>query len=323
MDKHILALPPHLRADLQAVEQQLLNLQVTSPVHQAAIQALVTGNGKMLRATFVILASTWGQTSPARQRVIKAAAAVEIIHLASLVHDDVIDDATLRRGQPTLSARFGQQTAIYLGDFLFTKYFELLLSYSTDFANLQSCVTAMKAVLAGEIQQTELNFNLQRTEAEYLQSVQGKTNELFRLSFGQGAKLANATTAVVETAEALGNQIGFAFQILNDLGDFAIDPQTGVPRLHDVQEGTYTLPIIKTLASDRGAELSALLKKDHLETGDLVTIVQLVKASGGLAAARAEGERYLNQAEQLLHELPANDSTRLLMRLLHHVFAQL
>ncbi|USS89139.1 polyprenyl synthetase family protein [Fructilactobacillus cliffordii] len=323
MDKLTHVLPPQLQTDLHAVEQRLLQLNVENPTQKAALQKLITGSGKMLRATFVLLASTWGPETPDRDRVINAAAAVEVIHLASLVHDDVIDDATIRRGQPTLNSQFGEQTAIYLGDYLFTKYFELLLSYSTDFTNLEYCVTAMKAVLAGEIQQTELNFNLHRTEADYLRAVQGKTNELFRISFGQGARLAGADYATAQTAEELGNQIGFAFQILNDLTDFRVDPKTGLPRLNDVQEGTYTLPIIKTLASDRGPELAVLLKKDHLELGDLNLIVQLVTESGGLAAAQTIGENYVHASLQLLDQLPQNSSTRLLRKLLHRVFATL
>ncbi|USS88270.1 polyprenyl synthetase family protein [Fructilactobacillus hinvesii] len=323
MDKLTLALPSQLQSDLHAVERRLLQLNVENPVQKSALQKLITGSGKMLRATFVLLASTWGPITPNRDRVLNAAAAVEVIHLASLVHDDVIDNATRRRGQPTLNSQFGEQTAIYLGDYLFTKYFELLLSYSTDFANLDYCVQAMKAVLTGEIEQTELNFNLHRTEQDYLKSVQGKTNELFRISFSQGVRLAEADPVVCQTAEELGNQIGFAFQILNDLTDFQINPQTGLPRLNDVQEGTYTLPIIKTLQSDQGPELATILKKDHLKVGDLNVIVQLVKESGGLAATKTIGEGYVHSALQLLNQLPQNNSTKLLRKLLHRVFATL
>ncbi|KRK58148.1 polyprenyl synthetase family protein [Fructilactobacillus fructivorans] len=312
---------PDLEKELEQVQSIITDeIQVPEANFEQGIEQLVTGNGKMLRAALVLISGHFGKVTVDRQKLLKAAASIEVIHLASLVHDDVIDQSDLRRGESTLNSQFGQREAIYLGDYLFTKYFEMLLDYAPSFDNLRYNVESMKDVLFGELAQDVSKFDLDRSEQDYFDSIQGKTAELFKVAMGEGAILSQADQSTIQVAEKIGLNFGMAFQIRDDLLDFEPVIETEKPTLHDASEGVYTLPVIEALKTADAPQLKKILKKDQLDKADLKQIVEIVSDSGGMKAARQIYDQYLDDAFHLIAKLPQSESTVILKTIISELF---
>lgn len=295
---------------VQDIIQQQLKL--TQSDYQAALLALINAKGKMLRSRFLLIMNQLGP-KPNDELAEKTAAAIELLHLATLIHDDVLDNSAVRRGVPTLNTQFPLKDAIYLGDYLFTCYFNLITEVSPDFLNLTYNVRGMRAILTGELEQDHAQFQFDRTIDDYIESVKGKTAALFEIACGQGLMISRADFAQIKIGERIGQLFGIAFQIKDDILDFIPQIDTGKPKLNDVKSGVYTLPLIYALNGPKQTELADLLQQEPLP---LKQITQLVDQSEGLQAAQKAVNGYLTEVDDLIHQLPDKPARKQLEKIL-------
>jgi heptaprenyl diphosphate synthase len=306
---------PRIQTELGNLQPYLLkvvNLN-NQPIHHKVLQ-LLKASGKLLRPGFFYIFSEFGQKrEPATLR--SGAAAIELLHVATLIHDDVIDQSPVRRGVATIHTEYGQKNAIYAGDYLFTCYFTEVLKASQDPKNMQRHVKAMQLILNGELDQMSYNYNPKMTTQDYFHEITGKTAELFRLSFEQGAILTDASEQLVHLGGEIGLRIGQAYQILDDVLDYqGNSAKTRKPVLEDLQSGVYTLPLI--LANQVTEQLTPILaKKQQLSNQDIEQIQQIVIDVGGVQKALAVADRITREALALIEQLPPQQAKVDLKRL--------
>jgi geranylgeranyl pyrophosphate synthase len=254
-----------IREALNGVEHELAAItdSYRGALARAAGNTLSAG-GKRLRPLLVFVCGRVTATA-VRRRLVRAGAAVELVHMASLVHDDVVDAALVRRGQPTVYAVSGRATATATGDYLFSRAFWLLRA-DDDPDQIRVLADACLALARGELVQREDAYSRVSDVDRYLHRCELKTASLFTAACKLGALAANARPQTVDAYGRFGSRIGLAFQILDDVLDVAGSPeQTGKERGTDLIEGTTTLPLILAAAED--AEL-AELELDSVATRD-------------------------------------------------------
>lgn len=276
--------------------------------------------GKRLRPTIVLRCAEMGPR-PDDSRVRIGAAAVELFQLATLAHDDVVDDGRVRRGVDSVAAAYGNYTAGFLGGALFARAGELVATCGEE--PIQRFAQTASEVCAGQMAEFEDIFDTSRSTQRYRESIAGKTASLFSLAAWLGARLAGSSPAVVESASQFGCQFGMAFQIADDVLDLvAPESVTGKRQFKDLREGIYSLPVLYALERDRG--LRHLLERD-LCHGDLLDITNLIHRSGGIGRAIDDCMSYLENARHCLEAIisttgiNADDLTELLDRTLASV----
>jgi octaprenyl-diphosphate synthase len=268
--------------------------------------------GKRLRPALLLLtAKACSRIMPAHYRL---AAAVEMIHTATLVHDDVLDDADLRRHVPTVNANWGNSTAILLGDMLFTHAFHL--TSTVDGRACQIIGEATNRVCAGELRQVCERGNLTLTEADYFTIVEGKTAALTECCGRLGALYAGVGEALAEKLAAFGRNLGIAFQIADDLLDLTgREEKTGKTLGTDLEQLKLTLPLIHCLANlpsaqaeDLRAKLSAADRRQDL-------VAAALSKTDSLAYAKRRADDFAKKARQSLDSLPASECKSILEQL--------
>ena len=237
---------PELHEELKQVKAMMhASITIENQQIREAIWAVLESGGKMVRPAYLILFSMWNENRN-KEEVHAVAAALELLHVATLLHDDVIDEADTRRGQETISARFGNRVAIYAGDYLLTVCYQLLSKYSPDLAGIQLPTDGMMRVVEGELLQMEESYKTDVTIQDYLKRIDGKTAQLFMLSCMMGERFSGM--GELERSRHIGNSIGMAFQLLDDILDYEVtSDQFGKPVLEDVVQGVYTMPLIASL----------------------------------------------------------------------------
>lgn len=287
-----------------------LTLYLTTTVHSGnpeidrQVTGLLTSGGKLLRPGLFYIFAQLGPVQDAKRQQ-AAAAAIELLHVATLIHDDVLDDAELRHGQTTLQVRHGNKTAIYTGDFLFTSYFDEILKATDSHAEIQLANDIMRFILAGELDQLALNFDSQTTVTDYLTEIEGKTARLFGFAMQFGVVISKGTSSEAKVAQQIGIALGMAYQIRDDILDYVANPSTAMkPVRHDLREGVFTLPFI--LASKKDSEWFAQQLQDqkHLSDEALQKITQHVVALNGPQDAEKIAQRYTEKARVLIATLP-------------------
>ncbi|ATO42585.1 polyprenyl synthetase family protein [Loigolactobacillus coryniformis] len=312
---------PYIQEKLTPLTPYLLEAaRIKQPAVNERVQALIHNGGKLVRAGLFYLFSEFG-TTPDQARLKAGAAAIELLHLATLIHDDVIDQAAERRHTATVQTSVGNRNAVYAGDLLFTLYFDQVLRSAETFADIDTNVKAMHGILTGELDQYNLNYQLNETVDQYLREIEGKTAKLFALACAQGAKLAHADEIIVETGEQIGRSLGLAYQILDDILDYTgTQDSIRKPILQDIQNGIYTLPLLFTLEAQPTATRAFLSKKARLTTAELQELQQLVIDSGGVTQAQTMANELTDQALIDIQTLPdsraRNDLEKLTRRLL-------
>jgi len=313
---------PGLAAELETVRETiLLRAGNDDPDVRNALGQLLASSGKMLRPAFVLLASRFGK--PDKDRMIRIAAAVEMLHMATLVHDDIIDGAPLRRGVATLYALRGPRTAVLVGDWLFASCFSLI----ADLAGTENGRTLSRLVAricGSEISQSSDKFILHTSVRRYLRRIAGKTAALFALAFHVGAVESGCDAKVVSCLRRLGYNLGMGFQIIDDVLDFEeAGTETGKPTGGDLAEGIYTLPTILALRSDDG-ELARALRRRHRSRRGLARTAALIAGKGGLAGAHVLAGNYTERSRRETGRLPDVEARRILEavteRLLHRTY---
>lgn len=278
-------------------------------------------DGKMLRpALFFLFADLGDPHYKKTDQLTKIAASLEILHMATLIHDDIIDDSPLRRSQVTVQAKYGKDIAVYTGDLLFTQFFELLIESMNGSPFLKTNAQAMKRLLLGELDQMHTRYNIHESIDDYLQSINGKTAELFWLACLEGAHFGGLDTENQERAGEIGRNIGIAFQVFDDILDYTSDSGTlKKPILEDLAQGVYTLPLLFAKEQAPAAFAPYLNKKAALSLAEAQEVADLVVRYGGVEKARAFAVTYTQKALDdidLLPEAPSKAKIRSLTELL-------
>lgn len=287
------------------------------PNLQLALNHLLSSGGKRVRPAVVLL--TGGMLGGEQDDLITLAAAIELLHTATLVHDDLIDDSLLRRGISTLNARWNPATTVLTGDFIFSRAANLAaelesLRLQRMFAN------TLSTIVNGEITQlfTE-SGDISREQYDY--RIYSKTGSLFELAASAAALLSKCDEDVIEYARGFGNAIGMAFQIVDDLLDYTGEQVTvGKPVGSDLRQGIITLPAIYYLESNPDDPLiSKLQARMPIENGDVDRLVNLIRASGAIELAARDAQDYVDQGLDYLSRLPRNSQQAALGELSRYI----
>lgn len=305
---------PELHEELKQVKTMMhASITIENKQIREAIWAVLESGGKMVRPAYLILFSMWNENRN-KEEVHAVAAALELLHVATLLHDDVIDEADTRRGQETISARFGNRVAIYAGDYLLTVCYQLLSKYSQDLAGIQLPTDGMMRVVEGELSQMEESYKTDVTIQDYLKRIDGKTAQLFMLSCMMGERFSGM--GELERARHIGNSIGMAFQLLDDILDYEVSSsEFGKPVLEDVAQGIYTMPLIASLPKCEKELLPLLEKKNQLTAPDRLAIQKLVVNAGGVETAKDFASKYTMKAIHQIEKLPEADVKSMLLKI--------
>ena len=214
---------------------------------------LIPAGGKRLRPAFLIASAlaldpAGNESDRLTEEMVRGGVAVELVHLGSLYHDDVMDEAETRRGIEAVNHRWGNLTAILAGDFLLAKASELAASLGTEVAELLAATIGR--LCEGQVRELQLIYDVTRNEEQYLQAIAGKTAELYATSCRIGGIVGGAERDVINKLTEFGHAYGMAFQVVDDILDLvATDEELGKPSGNDIREGVYTLPVIRMIAS--------------------------------------------------------------------------
>jgi octaprenyl-diphosphate synthase len=275
---------------------------------------IISAGGKRLRPALLLLTSgALGCTSPQRSNL---AAVVEFIHTATLLHDDVVDDSTMRRGNATANETFGNPASVLVGDFLYSRAFQMMVD-AQDMRIMQILADATNVIAEGEVMQLMNMHNAALDEAGYLQVIRSKTAKLFEASARVGAVLANASSETEEACASYGQALGTAFQVIDDVLDYAGDAALMGKNLgDDLREGKATLPLIA--AMQRGTAQQREIVKTAIEQGDvtmLEQVVEIVKSTGALIVARDAAAQEAQRAVDAAKILPRGEHASCLIEL--------
>ena len=316
------ALTQAVKVGLEEVEARLREVVVSAhPMLTETASHLAEAGGKRFRPLLALLASHLGD--PEAAGVVEAAVVVELTHLASLYHDDVMDEADVRRGAPAANARWTNTVAILTGDYLFARASDLTAGLGTEATHIQSQTFAR--LVEGQIAETAGPAEGQDPVEHHLHVLEGKTGALIATSARLGALMAGAPAADVETVTAYGEAIGLAFQLSDDLIDVLSETdESGKTPGTDLREGIRTLPVLLVLAGDDAgdAPLRALLEGDLSDDADLAEALRLLRAHPAMAQARDRLETCVEQARSIVADLPEGPAREALGSLTDYVLAR-
>ena len=266
---------------------------------------IIAAGGKRLRPALLLLMCGALDCNSAQR--FNLAAVIEFIHTATLLHDDVVDESTLRRGRPTANESFGNPASVLVGDFLYSRAFQMMLD-ADNMRVMQILAEATNVIAEGEVLQLMNMHDADLGEEAYLRVIRSKTAKLFEASTRLAAVLAGATPEIEAACATYGQALGTAFQVIDDVLDYAGDAsETGKNLGDDLREGKTTLPLI--LAMQRGSESQSALIRKAIETGDatqLEHIVAIVRATGALEATRTAAALEAQRAIDALLPLGSN-----------------
>ena len=315
---------PVVRDDLTRVEAALRAAVVADdPFLTEVAGHLIQAGGKRGRPLFAVAAAATGaaELAPADDDVVQGGVSVELVHLGSLYHDDVMDEATTRRTVESVNARWGNLQAILAGDYLLARASELAAELGTEVAGLLA--RTIGRLCEGQVLELQSTYRTDRTEDAYLRSIEGKTASLFATAARIGALTGGLARTDVEALTDFGRAYGMAFQIVDDLLDvIATDEQLGKPAGNDLVEGVYTLPVLRTLgAGDDGARRLGELLGRPLEAAEMHEARQLVRDGGHLDGSLAEAEAWVERACEALVPLGPSEAAELLAAQSRHLLS--
>lgn len=287
-------------AQVDAVIAQRLDSGV--PLVGQVARYIISAGGKRIRPALLLL--TCGALSYTGAQRHNLAAVVEFIHTATLLHDDVVDDSTLRRGRPTANESFGNPASVLVGDFLYSRAFQMMLDAGS-MRVMHTLADATNVISEGEVLQLMNMHDAALDEETYLRVIRSKTAKLFEASARLGAILADSSEAIESACAQYGQALGTAFQVIDDVLDYdGSAAEMGKNLGDDLREGKATLPLI--LAMQRGSSAQSQIVREAIETGSmerLAEIIAIVRDTGALQATRnaaaAEAQRAIDAAMQL------------------------
>jgi len=287
---------------------------------------IIQAGGKRVRPALLLLVAKALANGKETPHVLEMAAVVEFIHTATLLHDDVVDESTLRRGRETANAAFGNAASVLVGDFLYSRAFQMMIG-PNDLRVMQILSDATNTIAEGEVLQL-LNMNdPEVSEASYLQVIRYKTAKLFEASTELGAILANTSSAQQEQAAAFGRHIGTAFQLMDDLLDYTANAdQMGKNAGDDLREGKPTLPLIYLLENGTTEERllvrAAIEQNQDLPEDVFSQILSAVQSSGALEYTQVAAKKEADLALERLKYFPENEATKALYALCEYSLAR-
>lgn len=290
--------------DLQGVDAVVVKrLSSSIPLIGQVAQYIFAAGGKRLRPALLLLMC--GALGYKGEQRLNLAAVVEFIHTATLLHDDVVDESTLRRGHPTANQTFGNSASVLVGDFLYSRAFQMMVD-AGDMRIMQTLAEATNVIAEGEVQQLMNMHDATLSEESYLTVIRSKTAKLFEASARLPALLANAPAAVESACASYGRALGTAFQVIDDVLDYeGHAAEMGKNIGDDLREGKTTLPLI--IAMQRASEAERATIRTAIETGggaNIEEIVYIVQKTGALQATHASAAVEAQRAMQALDDLP-------------------
>jgi heptaprenyl diphosphate synthase/octaprenyl-diphosphate synthase len=316
-----LPVPTALLADLERVDQIIVErVQPRLAVLRIAGQHILTSGGKRIRAALTLLAAQLGRYD--LERVLHSAAAVELIHAASLVHDDLVDQAERRRGTVTVHSRWDGDVALMVGDYLFAlAAAEMALAPDPRIIGYFS--RGVMTICEGELSPVLNTSPLDVALDQYFYKIGSKTAALFEAGCKAGMVCGGGAPEQVEALGRFGYELGLAFQIVDDVLDYVGDEQTlGKPAGNDLREGTITLPLIYAVEAGGGPELAGLVDAQPLEQERLEWALAAVRRLGGAERGLADAQRYAESALGHLAGFPDSPAKRALAEIAHFVVAR-
>ncbi len=318
----LLANYPEIIEEMSIIEDKLmLNVRSRQKIVAQAAQELLEAGGKRLRPLLLVLSANTGKYNS--DKITSLAASIELLHMATLVHDDIIDDSVLRRGNQTVQSKWGKDIAVFTGDYLLCKAF-LLIPQDINTKNSNKIVRAIKIVCEGEIQQHQDRYKQDISVQGYLKRIAAKTASLFSMSCYIGASEAKCDKKIANSFAKFGMSLGMAFQITDDILDITGESnKMGKPMGIDFSQGIYTLPFIYALQNKRyGNGLKEILLKKQFEQKDTPDIFKLILISGGVENSMHLAIRYIQRAKRYLNELPNGLSKAIMHQILEQLVSR-
>lgn len=318
MDKLLVIRQP-ITDELDLLNKTLTEtLHTNSPLMNEVINTYLESKGKQIRPILVLLcAKLFG---PVPREAIDAAASLELLHNASLIHDDVVDESQKRRGLPTINHLYDNRIAVLTGDYFVSC--ALACSVRTNqMAIIASLGVLGRELARGEIDQLSNAREHRLDEDAYFEVIRRKTASLFYACMQVGALAAGACEADVERLGQFGEKLGLCFQIKDDIFDYFEDKVIGKPTGNDLREGKLTLPLIHAITQGKGEEnerMRALLNEEHLSAESVHTLIEYAKCEGGIDYAYETMKRIRNEAVALLEGFPPSETVDALISILDY-----
>lgn len=296
-------------------------LTTSNPLMDNVIEHYLKTKGKLIRPIIVMLtARMFGDVT---DRVLAAAASVELLHNASLIHDDIVDQATKRRGVPTINAVWDNHIAVLVGDFFVSSSMQQAIS-TGDVRIIDALCHLGKLLSLGELDQIYNARYHTLTEEAYYQIINYKTASLFVACARMGCYASGVDDERVDVLSRFAELLGLCFQIRDDIFDYFSDnAELGKPTGNDLREGKITLPLLHVLIEDGNGEMNELSQKEHLDDQDIETLVRYAREKGGVDYAYSRMNDMRNEAVALLKEsFPINETANTLIDLFDYVIAR-
>ena len=311
---------------VKKIDKNILDKTTTQrEIINTAITDLIDGGGKKLRPFLMFLAASFGDYD--KKVLLDLGSGIEILHMASLIHDDIIDDADLRRGKETAQNRFGKNEAVFIGDFLISKTFDILFEH-LDKETLIKMNKNLRLICEGEIEQAEKKYDFDISIRDYYRRIRHKTALLFAISSYLGAYVSGIRGKKLNILYKLGLEIGMAFKIQDDILDFnGEESRTGKKIAKDLEEGVITLPLILLLEKEEYQQkYSNLLAKDkfkniepknrELDQQTIISLTEDVRNSSVLEESREILKVFMQRVDRFLSYLPKNKAKKRLKKLI-------
>lgn len=306
-----------LNNDLKKIENELeYVLDAHSQLLKESSLHYLQAGGKRIRPVFVLLSAKFGNYN--FQIVKDVAVSLELIHMASLIHDDVIDDAYTRRGRPTVKAKWGNKISMYTGDYILARALEIITSLNNVEAHKILSKTMVELSI-GEIEQIRDKYNFEQTITNYFRRIKRKTALLIAASCQLGGIAADVPRDVHIKLAKFGYYAGMAFQITDDILDFtSTEAKLGKPAGEDLLQGNITLPVLLAI---KNPDVKSQIEKvnEYMDSDELSAIIELIKNTGAINKAMQISNLYLQKANQVLNVLPPNPTKKLLGTMLKFI----
>jgi octaprenyl-diphosphate synthase len=298
-----------VESDFNAVNQYIIDqLHSDVPLVENIGHYIVEAGGKRLRPILVLLAARCCGVK--QEKHIALAAVIEFIHTATLLHDDVVDMSSLRRGRPTVNAEWNNPSSVLVGDFIYSRAFQILVQIG-DMRIMQIIADTTNKIAEGEVLQLISKNNLATSEQNYMRVIQDKTAILFQAAAQCGAILAEAESRTETSLREFGMHLGIAFQLIDDVLDYAGDSATlGKNIGDDLAEGKPTLPLIHAMANSSAADaelIKSCLRDETVSQHTLTEVLQIVRSSGALDYTRQLAAAQAETASKCLDNIPPSE----------------
>ena len=307
-----------VREDLAEVENRIRSVsKIDSPWLSELLDYSLKGGGKRIRPILALLSGKFHNYD--RGRLLSVATAVELMHLATLVHDDTIDNASVRWGRPTVNTLWGAEQAVLLGDYLFAKAGDLTAT-TENLRVIRGFSQILMTISSGELAQAYSAFNLEQSRQHYFQRISSKTASLFTLATESGAVLSQAPEESIQSLREYGHNLGIAFQIVDDILDFiGTEEEMGKPVGSDLAQGTLTLPAMLLLEHHPEENPIKRLFQGGDKEGNIKQAIELVRNSPIIPECFQVASEYCDKACHKLKSLPDNAGRQALMDLADYI----